>query len=137
MVRDEKWRDMCLHHGPTMETSMRKRDSAVTLPPKQKRRRFSQEVRGEVPIVDGNCRIIGWTSTAPTTVDAAVRHPDAEKLAGGPVTCGYVQITDKEAARRAGAPADWSEPWRCLAIISESGAQSLRSDGAPLTAVAP
>lgn len=112
-----------------METSMHDGDSAVTVPPKRKRRRFSYAVRGEVPIVDGKRRIIGWTSDAPTTVDATVRHPAAEKLAGGPVTCGYVRITDQDAARRAGAPADWSEPWQCLAIIGERGAASVHSDG--------
>jgi hypothetical protein len=55
----------------------------------------------EVPILDRNHQIVGWTRETPKTFGASIRHAEAERLTGGPVTATYVQIKDKSAAVRA------------------------------------
>ena len=54
------------------------------------------------------------------------------RLIGEKVACVYVQIVDRDAARRAGAPDGWAAPWRCFAIVAESGASERRAEGTPL-----
>lgn len=81
--------------------------------------------------MDRNRRIIGWTTRAPESTGMTIRHAEAEKVVGGAVTCAYVEIADHEAAARAGAPADWRGPWRCLAIVAESGTNARGPEGAP------
>src|SRR5262245_26358738 len=68
-----------------------------------------------IPIVNNKRVIVGWTDTAPKCIDAALRHADAEKLVG-PLKCLYVQIDAAADKHRAGAPAGWIGPWRCLAL---------------------
>src|SRR5688572_14052677 len=85
---------------------------------RQSKRLRDQESRWEIPIVNRNRRVVGWTHDSPDTIGALVRHIEAEKVVGGPVTATYVQITDRVAAGRAGAPPGWRGPWRCLAIIA-------------------
>ena len=113
---------------------MREQAIAAALPHRSNRRR-KQEARWQVPIVDENRRIVGWTSEGPEAGASGTRHAAAEKLIGGPVTCAYVQISDRRAAACAGAPADWNEPWRCLAIVALRGAEQLRIDGMTLVDV--
>ena len=100
--------------------------------PHQSRRLRTQSSRWQVPIVDRSCRIVGWTSASPETVGAILRHAEAEKLLGGPVTGIYVQIADPAAAERAGAPAGWDAPWRCIAIVALGDAGRHRKEASPL-----
>ena len=91
--------------------------------------RQSSQNTWQIPIVDRHRRIIGWTSEDPQLMadPLRVRHVQAEELVGGPVVCTYVQISDPAAARRAGAPPEWQQPWRCIALVSEKAATQ-RSD---------
>ncbi len=73
----------------------------------------------KIPIVRNGGQILGWTDQVPELQGANLRHADAERLLGGPVSCTYVQIDNRADARRAGAPPDWTGPWRCLAICSD------------------
>ena len=114
---------------------MRTHASSAALPHRSTRR-STRQFRWQIPIVDAERRIVGWTSEDPETLGSTVRHAAAEKIAGGSVTCAYVQISDRAAAERAGAPADWEGPWRCLAIIAERGAEQLRGTGTTLIEVA-
>jgi hypothetical protein len=73
----------------------------------------------ETPIIDGVGRIVGWTRDIPAVSSGRIVHAQAEAALRGPVTCTYVQITDRAAATRAGAPPGWPEPWRCLAFVPD------------------
>jgi hypothetical protein len=115
--------------GPLMEALMHKDTPAAASPPKARCRYRS--LHWEVPIVDGNLRIVGWTKASPEFLGTSLRHPEAERLISEKVACVYVQIVDRDAARRAGAPDGWAAPWRCLAIVAESGASG-RDEGTPL-----
>jgi len=75
-------------------------------------------VRWEIPIIDGQRRLVGWTVNAPRYLGGLVHHPEAEKLIGGPIVGAYVQIEDADNAQRAGAPPNWKGPWRCLGLCS-------------------
>jgi hypothetical protein len=75
-----------------------------------------------IPIVRDGGKILGWTDQVPELQGATLRHPAAERLLGGGVSCSYVQIDNLADARRAGAPPDWTGPWRCLAICSDGAA---------------
>jgi len=81
----------------------------------------------EFPIFDRECRLVGWTRQGPEFSSTLLRHPYAERLAGGTVSCAYVQIEDPADAKRAGAPAGWKEPWRCLGLCADV---ALRLSGA-------
>jgi hypothetical protein len=73
----------------------------------------------QIPIVRDGGRIIGWTDQGPEFEGTKLRHREAERLLGGAVACTYVQIDNRADAQRAGAPPEWSGPWRCLAICSD------------------
>jgi hypothetical protein len=103
--------------------------SATAKPSRQPRTR---ENRWQIPIVNRNRRIIGWTQESPQATGAILRHIEAEKVVGGPVTATYIQITNRSAAERAGAPAGWIEPWRCLAIIAVADADGGPREHVPL-----
>jgi hypothetical protein len=96
-------------------------DIPLAAPPRKIRNRRYRILRWDVPIVDGSLRIVGWTKANPEDLGVVFRHSEAERLTGEKVTCAYVQIVDRDAARRAGAPDGWATPWRCLAIVAESG----------------
>ena len=75
---------------------------------KTSRRQSIRRTSAQVPIVDRNHRIVGWTSEpSPTTT-----------------SCTYIEINDMELAERAGAPPGWNAPWRCVAIMSGKAAAS-------------
>ena len=100
-----------------------------------KRNRSKHIARWEIPIVNRNRRIIGWTNVSPESVGTSVRHSEAERLTGGPVTATYIQISDGSAAERAGAPVGWDRPWRCLGIIAVGDADGPPCEHVPLLEV--
>ncbi len=73
----------------------------------------------QIPIVDHRLQIVGWTAQPPEFRDGALHHPEAERLVGDPIEPIYVEIYDAADARRAGAPAGWTKPWRCLALANQ------------------
>lgn len=73
----------------------------------------------QIPIVSDAGKILGWTDQVPELQGTNLRHAEAERLLGGPVSCTYVQIDNEADAQRAGAPKEWNGPWRCLAICSD------------------
>jgi hypothetical protein len=75
----------------------------------------------QIPIVCDARKIVGWTSQVPEATGSALRHAEAERLLGGPISCVYVEIDNPHDALRAGAPPEWSGPWRCLAICRDDG----------------
>lgn len=76
-----------------------------------------REFGWQIPILGRDKRVIAWTDVNPEPRGGALAHPEAEKVLGGPVGCTYVEIRDLALAQKAGAPPDWSEPWRCLALV--------------------
>jgi hypothetical protein len=74
--------------------------------------------RCEFPIVDNRRRIVGWTRTVPHYIDGVLRHPEAEAILKGAVVAAYVEIQAPQEAVRAGAPAGWQGPWRCLGLCA-------------------
>ena len=71
----------------------------------------------EIPIVDADQRIIGWsTQEANVGAGGEVIHLDAQKLISGPLVCACIRVYDPVHAARAGAPPGWKGEWRCLAI---------------------
>ena len=85
-----------------------------------------------IPIVDEHGRIVGWADTTPVIRGMALYQPDAARLLGESFLANYVRIDDPEDAARAGAPAGWSGPWRCLALCS---ARLLTRSGDPVVPV--
>ena len=73
----------------------------------------------KIPIIDASRRIVGWTSVAPEACGARLRHLEAESLTGGPVEAVYIELHSLADAVAAGAPLNWREPWRCLALAPE------------------
>lgn len=81
-------------------------------------RKFSGRVRRiSLPIIDEKGVIVAWTTKAPVLKGALLLHQEAERLVG-PLDAVYVEIEDPELMRKAGAPNDWTEPWRCLGLCS-------------------
>jgi len=81
--------------------------------------RWRSEHFCQIPIVDAAMRIVGWTSHVPVLRAGELRHPEAEALLRGPVQAIYVELTNLADAMAAGAPPDWREPWRCLALADQ------------------
>jgi hypothetical protein len=99
-------------------------DANTAAPAPHRKLRQHTRTYWQIPIVDRNRRIVGWTSENPKqTPGLYLRHAQAEALIGEHIVCGYVKISDQAAAVRAGAPEGWREPWRCVALISEKAAQ--------------
>jgi hypothetical protein len=71
-----------------------------------------------IPIVDAHCRIVGWSAVSPNFEHERVENAEAEILVGD-LMPAYVEIEDANLATRAGAPAGWAGPWRCLGICSK------------------
>jgi hypothetical protein len=89
----------------------------------------------QIPIVDAAMRIVGWTSQVPVIRAGDLRHPEAEALVGGPVQAVYVELTNPADAMVAGAPSDWREPWRCLALADQR-AIPMPAQGSRATSIA-
>lgn len=77
-----------------------------------------------------NCRqeVIGWTCTSPEFLNGELRHFEAEAILGGHVLAVYVRLDNVDDARRAGAPPDWNNPWRCLGLCSADFVSVIGSD---------
>ena len=114
-----------------MVALMREHETATAVP-RRSRRLHTRESSWQIPIVNRNRRIVGWTHDTPETIGASLRHAEAERLVGGAVTATYVQISDRVAAGRAGAPLGWNGPWRCLAIIAVDDADGGVREHVPL-----
>jgi hypothetical protein len=82
----------------------------------------------QIPIIDGSMRIVAWTSHVPVLRAGELRHPEAESLLGGPIDAVYVELTNPADAMAAGAPSNWREPWRCLALADRRAAPVLARD---------
>ena len=80
-----------------------------------------------IPIIDGNARIVGWTTTAPDQRAGRVIHREAQEMIGTALGAAFVDLDAKD-AERAGAPPGWTGPWRCLAICPERMAQALGAE---------
>lgn len=114
---------------------MQEKRLAATVPPQHPIRR-ALRTRWQVPIVNRHRQIVGWTSENPqVTAGRYMRHTYAEQLVRDPIICAYVEIADQAAAVRAGAPAGWQDPWRCLALVSEKATQAGEEEAAPLLVV--
>jgi len=72
-----------------------------------------------IPIVNRNRALIGWTATAPVVFDNRLRHAEAERLLRGPVICVEIALTDPVDLARAGAPRGWRSAWRCMALCCD------------------
>jgi hypothetical protein len=83
----------------------------------------------QIPIIDANRRLVGWTGAAPRVENGVIRHATAERLVGGPIEGCYVKLLGADDGARAGAPSDWSGAWRCIALISEQAAAAMPKDG--------
>ena len=94
-----------------------------------KKRLKDSPTRWEIPIVDRRRRIVGWTAANPEIVGLTVSHPEAERLVGGEVVCAYVEIDEPALAQRAGAPAGWTQKWRCLGLCSRTATARLYPGG--------
>jgi hypothetical protein len=82
-----------------------------------------------IPIVNAKREIVGWTDTAPVVVRNRLRHPQAERLLGGPIHCVELALTDRQAALQAGAPRSWRNAWRCMALCSDERIGSIEQIG--------
>ena len=80
-----------------------------------------------IPIVDLDARIVAWTCETPKQINARVIHSEAQALLRGPLGVAVIEVS-AENAMRAGAPANWSKPWRCVAICQENLAQAIASN---------
>ena len=84
--------------------------------PRRRRGKAPGDANPGIPIVDGALRIVAWTDAAPAIEQGRLRHPEAERLLGGDIFCTQVALTSPADIARAGGPAAWSSPWRCLAL---------------------
>lgn len=78
-----------------------------------------------IPIVDGTHAVVGWTENAPEIESGRLRHAAAERLLGGPIFCTQVALIRPDEVARAGGPANWPGPWRCLALCPIEHARGL------------
>jgi hypothetical protein len=101
--------------------------------PRQNAARYPSQhpsYRPKIPIVDGHRQVVGWSDEGPQLKGLSLRHPEAESLLGGPISCGFIELQGEDAVV-AGAPPTWRGPWRCIAIIDERAPiKSLSADPA-------
>jgi hypothetical protein len=100
--------------------------------PRGRRRRTASTTPGCIPIVDAAHALVGWTDTAPIVENGRLRHAKAERLLGGAIFCTQIALIRREEIVRAGGPADWVGPWRCLALCRAEHAQGLEQPSATL-----
>ena len=72
-----------------------------------------------IPIINAEREIVGWTNVPPVVERNRLRHPEAERLLGGPIFCTEMELTDPRQAGQAGAPRGWRATWRCMALCSD------------------
>lgn len=95
------------------------------IPPATRGRRRRLAPAYCIPIVDAAHEVVGWTETAPVVENGRLRHAKAERLLGGAIFCTQVALTGPEEIVRAGGPANWLGPWRCLALCRVEHARGL------------
>jgi hypothetical protein len=98
--------------------------SPSELPPHGRRRRVAG-TPCYIPIVNAMHEIVGWTDLAPTVESGRLRHAKAEHALRGPIFCTQVALTRLPDIVRAGGPANWAGPWRCLALCPLDNARGL------------
>ena len=69
-----------------------------------------------IPFIDRTGRVVGWTSASPEFVGGKIHHPDAVSHFPGGLAPNYVELTDPAHLAQAGAPAGWTDPWRCIGL---------------------
>jgi hypothetical protein len=79
--------------------------------------------------VDAHHRVVGWTASPPAVEDGGLRHRGAERLLGGRVFCTQVALLRPVDVQRAGGPASWTGPWRCLALCRIEHARGFAQTG--------
>lgn len=97
-----------------------------------RRRRVAGTTHCCIPIVDAAHALVGWTETAPIVENGRLRHAKAEHLLGGAIFCTQIALSRGEEIVRAGGPANWVGPWRCLALCRAEHAHGLEQPGAAL-----
>lgn len=78
-----------------------------------------EAIVNNIPIVNRDRALIGWTAEAPIVADNRLRHAEAERLLRGPVICIEIALTDPTHLARAGAPRGWRSAWRCMALCCD------------------
>ncbi|MGH7005457.1 MAG: hypothetical protein ACREIP_16065 [Alphaproteobacteria bacterium] len=68
-----------------------------------------------IPIINRSGDVVGWTDSPPSLVSGRLEHRKAAALLKAELKATYVEISGEDALR-AGAPPNWEQPWRCLAI---------------------
>src|SRR5690606_4151036 len=109
----------------------RRQGASFEVPMKIRRRRTSRP-SSLIPIVDRRRRVVGWTERPPALSAGVMIHPEAEKLLGAPIAAIFVELHSRTQAKRAGAPPNWRQPWKCLALC-DSDSISLNRDGETIT----
>jgi hypothetical protein len=100
-------------------------DAETAPAPRGRRRRLASTTPGSIPIVGGAHEVVGWTERAPVIENGRLRHAEAERVLGGPIFCTQVALTSPAEIARAGGPANWTGPWRCLALCPIAHARGL------------
>lgn len=94
--------------------------------PRGRRRKWVNAGPGAcIPIVNDAHDIVGWTQAAPTVENGRLRHPEAERAVRGPIFCTQIALLRPQDIVRAGGPAGWMGPWRCLALCPVANAHGL------------
>ena len=101
-----------------------------------RRRKWGGMGSAAIPIVNHAHEIVGWTSTAPAVENGRLRHAEAERALRGPIFCTQIALLNPHDICRAGGPANWSGPWRCLALCPLEHAHGLEQ-AANMMAAAP
>lgn len=78
-----------------------------------------------IPFIDKAGRVIGWTSTSPEFVGGKFHHPEAASHFPGAVAPNYVELTEPSHLAQAGAPAGWTDLWRCIGLCEIAPAHEI------------
>ena len=114
-----------MEHNTSAWPDLRSPQDAETAPAPRGRRRRLATAPGSIPIVGGAHEVVGWTDQAPVIENGRLRHAEAERVLGGPIFCTQVALTSPAEIMRAGGPANWTGPWRCLALCPIEHARGL------------
>lgn len=97
-----------------------------------RRRRRAPGAPVSIPVVNGEHAIVAWTDAAPDVEGGRLRHATAERLLGVAIFCTQVALARPADIARAGGPANWVGPWRCLALCRIEDARGLEQPRAEL-----